>query len=78
MARVNLTLDDDTKAWLERHAKPERRAALARSLIREGIARREAIARRKKLAADYAAGRTDKVIGSFEVGSLELLGDEDA
>ncbi|MBK6692218.1 MAG: hypothetical protein IPG50_08430 [Myxococcales bacterium] len=79
MARVNLTLDDDTKSWLDRHAKPDRRAALARTLIREAIDRREALARRKKLAADYAAGRADSrgLLEDFEAGSLEVLGLEE-
>ena len=79
MARVNLTLDPDTIQWLERHAKPERRAALARTLIREGIARREAIARRKKLAADYVAGHADDraLLRELEVGAFEVLGDEE-
>ena len=80
MARLNLTLDADTSFWLERHAGAERRAALARTLIREGIARREALARRRKLSADYAAGRADgrAVLRELELGSLEVLGDEDA
>jgi hypothetical protein len=80
MQRLNLTLDDDTKSWLDRHAKPEQRATLARTLIREGIARREAIARRKRLAADYAAGRADAraLLEDLETGSLELIGDEEA
>ena len=80
MFRLNLTLDADTNAWLQRHAKPARRAALARALIVEGIARREALARRKKLAADYAAGRADAhaVLGDFEHAALEDLDDERA
>lgn len=61
MARLNLTLDDDTFVRLIRHAKREggRRATLARRILREGLDARDARERRKKLASDYAAGRKD-------------------
>ncbi len=80
MFRLNLTLDADTKTWLQRHAKPARRAALARTLICEGIARREALARRKKLAADYAAGRPDALalLADIEAAALDSLDRDEA
>jgi hypothetical protein len=61
MPRLNLTLDEDTFGRLTRHAKGQggRRAALARRILREGLDAREARDRRRKLAADYAAGRPD-------------------
>ena len=53
---------------------PER-AALARRLVHEGLDRREALALRRKLAADYAAGRADSkdLLRDFEPGQLDLL-----
>jgi len=82
MSRLNLTLDPDTSAQLERHAKAHgtRRAAIAREILREGLARREELERRKRLASDYAAGRADarELLANFESAQLELLGDEDA
>lgn len=81
MARLNLTLDADTFGWLERHAKRSgaKRAALAKELLREGLARREALARRKKWAADYAAGRTDAraLLKDLEGAQLDLVDDEE-
>ncbi len=61
MARLNVTLDQDTFRRLDRHTKRsgKSRATLARELLREGLAQREAAERRKQLAADYAAGRGD-------------------
>jgi hypothetical protein len=61
MGRLHLTLDDGTSGALARYARREGkpRAALARELIREAIARREALERERKLARDYAAGRSD-------------------
>ena len=81
MARVNLTLDKDTYLALERHAKSTktRRATAVRDLLREGLARREALEHQRKLAADYAAGRRDAValMRDFEVAQLDLLDDEE-
>ena len=82
MERLNLTLDEGTSGALARHARREGkpRAALARELIREAIARREAIEYRRKLARDYAAGRSDaeELLKDMEAAQLELMGDEDA
>lgn len=80
--RLNLTLDESTSGALARHARREGkpRAALARELIREAIARREALERERKLAADYAAGRSDarQLLRDLEAAQLELLDDEEA
>jgi len=80
MARVNITLDDDTMQRLERHAKHFGLAssAAARALIREALERREKLERRNKIAKDYAAGREDaaQVLRAMEGAQLELL-DED-
>lgn len=82
MTRLNLTLDEDTFRRLDRHTKRsgKPRATLARELLREGLAQREAAERRKQLANDYAAGRTDAraVLRDLEAGQLELMDDEDA
>lgn len=81
MSRLNLTLDADTDARLQRHAKRvgARRATLARDLLREALARREAGERYRKLAADYAAGNRDTraLLRDFEAAQLEVIGDED-
>jgi metal-responsive CopG/Arc/MetJ family transcriptional regulator len=82
MARLNLTLDKDTLRELDRHTKRsgKPRAALARELLREALARREAAERRQQLAADYAAGRGDAraLLKDLEAGQLELTDDEGA
>jgi len=48
--------------------------------LSEGLARREATTRRKKLAADYRAGRADAraLLDDLESPQLELLDDEGA
>ncbi len=80
MSRLNLTLDPDTLAWLERHAARERLAvaALARRLLQEAVDQHETLARRRKLAADYAAGRDDvrEVLSELERPQLEGLLDD--
>lgn len=80
MSRLNLTLDRDTLAWLERHAAKEKVAiaSLARRLLHEAVEEREAIARRRKLAQDYAAGRGDvaELLRDLEQPQLEGLLDE--
>lgn len=82
MARLNLTLDQDTARQLDRHTKRsgKPRAALARELLREALARREALERRRQLARDYAAGRGDArtLLRDLESAQVELLGDESA
>lgn len=82
MARLNLTLDKDTLRRLDQHTKRSGKplAALARELLREGLAQREAAERRKQLAADYAAGRGDArtLLRALEAGQLDLMGDEGA
>ena len=82
MERLNLTLDESTSGALARHARREGkpRAALARELIREAIARREALESQRKLARDYAAGRSDarQLLQDLEAAQLELLDREDA
>ena len=80
MSRLNLTLDDVTLSWLAKHASRERvsLAAYARRLLREAVEQREALARRRKLAADYAAGREDAmdVLRDLERPQLEGLLDD--
>jgi hypothetical protein len=82
MERLNLTLDEGTSGALARHARREGkpRATVARELIREAIAHREALEHHRKLARDYAAGRSDarQLLGELETAQLELLGREDA
>jgi hypothetical protein len=81
MERLNLTLDDVTSDHLARHAQREGkpRAALARELICEALAQRDAAAQRRKLARDYAAGRADAklLLEDLEGPQLELLSDEE-
>ena len=80
MARLNLTLDADTFQKLDRHSgrvgRP--RARVATEILREGLARREAAERRKRLAADYAAGRADAraLLKDLESSQIDLLDDE--
>ena len=80
MARLNLTLDEDTLSRLDRDARRvgKPRAELARDLLRETLARREAAERTRKLAADYARGRDDDgaLLREIEAGQLELMDDE--
>lgn len=77
MERLHLILDEDTSRALARHARREGkpRAALARELICEAIARRDALEVQRKLARDYAAGRADakQILQDLEAAQLELL-----
>ena len=61
----------------DRHTKHvgKPRATVVRELLREGLARRAAAERRKRLAADYAAGRGDAraVLRDLESAQLALL-----
>jgi hypothetical protein len=81
MSRLNLTLDFDTSDALSRHARRQRkpRATVARALLREAIARREAVERQQQLARDYAAGGSDAraTLLDFEAPQLDLLEDDD-
>jgi hypothetical protein len=80
MSRLNLTLDHDTHLWLERHAAQEKIgvASFARRLLREAVEQRERLARHRKLAADYAAGREDarEALDDLERPQLEGLLDD--
>ena len=82
MARVNLTLDEETFAELDRHTRllGKPRAALARELLTEALAGRRAAERRRQLAADYAAGRKDAqaLLRDLELAQLELMDNEEA
>ena len=80
MSRLNLTLDDDTLEWLATHAAREKvaLAAFVRSLLQEAVTQRQLLARRRKLASDYAAGRDDarEVLRDLEAPQLEGLLDD--
>lgn len=82
MPRLNLTLNADTLRQLERHGRRLGKplARVAREVLAEGLARRDAAERRRQLARDYAAGRTDEgsLLRELEGGQLELPDDEDA
>jgi hypothetical protein len=82
MPRLNLTLDDDTLAQLDRYRKQlgKPRARVAKELLREGLERRRAAAQRRKLAADYVADRAGArtTLGDLEAGQLDLLDDDEA
>ena len=82
MSRLNLTLDADTANALARHAKRAgaQTASFARELLRDGLRRRDLLERRRKVAADYAAGRADgkQILAEMEGLQLELLDEEDA
>jgi hypothetical protein len=77
MERLNLTLDPPTSAALARHAKRtgKPRATVARELIGEALQRRDQIAKMRKLAHDYAAGRPDAaaLLADLERPQLDLL-----
>jgi hypothetical protein len=75
MARLNLTLDEDTFRRLDRHAREtrSRRSTVAKILIQEALDRREAAPRRRKLALDYAAEResTRELLRDLDAAQLE-------
>jgi predicted transcriptional regulator len=76
MSRLNLTLDADTDSRLDRCARRlgRPRAALARSLLAAALDAQEAAERRRRLAADYAAGREDArgLLRDLEAGQVGL------
>ncbi len=80
MARLNLTLDDDTFRALNRHARRARKptASVARRFLTEAIAAEDARERLQKLARDYSGGRKDaeKLIEELESPQLDLLDGE--
>ena len=82
MARINLTLDRDTYAELEEHARKsgKPRARVVKDLLAEALQLHVTRERRRQLARDYAAGRGDAraILSDLEAGQLDLLGDEDA
>jgi len=77
---MNLTLDADTLEWLERHAAAAKVdvASLVRELVKEAVEHRVRIARRRKLASDYAAGREDAkdLLVDLEAPQLDGLLDD--
>jgi hypothetical protein len=80
MDRLTLTLDRDTAEAIARHARKARkpRATVARELIKEAIDRRDHLEHRRKLARDYAAGRSDarELLDDLERPQLDLLGED--
>jgi len=82
MTRLNLTLDRETSAALEQHAKRlgKPRARVVKEILVEGLARRDAVAHQKKLARDYLAGRADAraLLKDLESPQLELMDDEES
>ena len=79
MARLLITLDQDMAGSLAKHAKRvgKPRARVAKEILAEGLARQDAITRRKKLVADYLAGRaeTRALLKDMESPQAELLND---
>jgi hypothetical protein len=82
MGRLNLTLDSDTLLELDRYGKQmgKPRARVATDLLREGLERRRAAERRRKLARDYAADRADvrAALADLEVAQFDVLDDDEA
>ncbi|HEX3901421.1 MAG TPA: hypothetical protein VH853_01150 [Polyangia bacterium] len=82
MARLNLTLDDETLAALSREARKAgvRVATHARHLLGEAVARHQLLQRRRVWAEAYQADRTDagKLAADLEPATFDVLGDEDA
>jgi hypothetical protein len=80
MGRLNLTLDDDTLEAVTRDALRSGVpvATHARRLLRDAVAQRERIETRKLWASAYAEERADarNLLDDWEIGSLEVVGDE--
>jgi hypothetical protein len=79
MARLNLTLGDDTFDRLEKRAieQGKARSAVARELLVGALDRLAKQERLQRLARDYAADRADAaaILAELEAGQLELLDD---
>ncbi len=79
MARLNLTLDNDTFKRLDQYAQGEGKAlsAIARELLIEALNRIDRQTRLERLARDYAQGRDDaeSLLADLEAGQLDLLND---
>lgn len=77
MARLNMTLMNDTLLKLTVRAKRARKpvATLAREVLEKALAEMEAEERRLKWAADYIAGREDarELLAEMESAQLELI-----
>jgi predicted transcriptional regulator len=77
MARLNVTLDNDTFNRLAQYAQGEGRArsAIARELLIEALSRIDRLGKLERLARDYAQGRDDaeSLLADLEAGQLELL-----
>jgi len=73
---MNLTLDQETSNWIRRHAAAGklRQATMARQLLTEAVAHRQRVEERKKLAADYAAGRKDAASALRDLEGQQLDG----
>lgn len=69
-----MTLSAETESLLSRHAKklgvPV--ASFARTVLCEGLAHRDKMERMRRLANDYAAGRSDAKEVLDEVADLQL------
>ncbi len=80
MARLNLTLDDDTHNHLKSHARrlSVPASALARQLLREALDRCARDERARRWADGYQAARQDtrELLADMEGAQTELLGDE--
>jgi hypothetical protein len=74
MGRLNMTLDADTEKTLIRYASKLKIpvAAVARTVLLEGLANRERLERQRKLARDYAAGRADTT-ELLELSDVQLV-----
>jgi predicted transcriptional regulator len=82
MMKLSVVLDQKTYEALERQAKQTRkpRERVAKEILLEGLARRNAAAQREQLAADYRAGRANAraLLNDVESAQSELLDDEGA
>ena len=81
MARLNLTLDEETFFSLRRDARKERTrlATYVKKLLQDLLARRRKEAEERRWAEAYRAANADNVClaRQAEAGQLELMGAED-